>query len=41
KSDGSLATTGGHVAPYLVGAAALGAAGAAVLLVTRRRRARL
>ncbi|WP_329275857.1 choice-of-anchor A family protein [Streptomyces sp. NBC_00691] len=37
--DGSLATTGAQLTPYAVGAAALGAAGAAILVVARRRRA--
>ncbi|MEV7372281.1 choice-of-anchor A family protein [Streptomyces sp. NPDC090301] len=37
--DESLATTGAQLTPYAVGAAALGAAGAAILVLARRRRA--
>ncbi|WP_435975606.1 choice-of-anchor A family protein [Streptomyces sp. Qhu_M48] len=40
KDGGSLATTGaGQFAPYAIAAAALGAIGGAILLVTRRRKA--
>ncbi|MFD3997571.1 choice-of-anchor A family protein [Streptomyces sp. NPDC058548] len=37
--DSSLATTGAQLTPYAVAAAALGAAGAAILVLARRRRA--
>ncbi|MFG3345007.1 choice-of-anchor A family protein [Streptomyces sp. NPDC048018] len=40
KRDGSLATTGGQTAPYLLAAAALGVPGGVFLLVPRRRRVR-
>ncbi|MFJ2932545.1 choice-of-anchor A family protein [Streptomyces sp. NPDC087219] len=37
--DSSLATTGAQLTPYAVAAASLGAVGAAILVLTRRRRA--